>query len=343
MPESKDVVIFYSWQTDSPDRTNRRAIRDALRAASSKLEESFSASSLRLIVDEATRDDPGSPNIPQRIIEKIELSDIFVCDVTTINVAATNLQRKTPNPNVVFELGYAVARLGWPRIVMLFNEAFGSVSDLPFDIDRQRVSRYKFEESAQPNKEAKNALETLVTGALKLLLDKNPPKAAHALNPDQERRRRDVINLRWLFENVHWPTLEEHLGEAPKFVGDNVLHFQEMFHSIFRSKSFHLYDQDLFKKILRVDELWERSLAFYPHYVPQMGARRSVFTPRLPVWTKVQERDWNAMEAILRELEPALDDLLRDVRERYLEIDLDETSRTAWNEYVKCLRRPSGS
>src|SRR5260370_41570639 len=119
MPESKDVVIFYSWQTDSPDRTNRRAIRDALRAASSKLEESFSASSLRLIGDEATRDDPGSPNIPQRIIEKIELSDIFACDVTTTNVASTSLQRKTPNPKVVFELAAAVARPDCARIGLL--------------------------------------------------------------------------------------------------------------------------------------------------------------------------------------------------------------------------------
>jgi hypothetical protein len=246
MPKSRDVVIFYSWQTDSPNRTNRRAIRDALLAASSKLEESFSEPGLKLIVDEATRDDPGSPNIPQRIIEKIELSDVFVCDVTTINVAASNIQRKTPNPNVVFELGYATARPGWPRIVMLFNEAFGEVSDLPFDIDRQRVSSYKFEESAA-NKEAKGTLERLVTDALKLILEKNPPKAAPALNPDQERRRRDVINLRWLFENVHLPTVEEHLRDAPKFVGDNVLHFQEMFHSIFRSKSFHLSIGDAYR------------------------------------------------------------------------------------------------
>lgn len=339
MVGTKDVVIFYSWQTDSPNRTNRQAIRDALRAASSTLEEALAANSLKLAVDEATRDDPGSPNIPQRIIEKIEMSDIFVCDVTTINVAASNVKRKSPNPNVVYELGYAVARLGWPRIVMLFNTAFGSVSDLPFDIDRQRVSPYAFPDSAASSKEAKRGLQNLVTEALRLILEKNPPKAAHAPNPDQERKRRDLINLRWLLESVHWPTLEAHMKEAPQIVRDSTLHFYEAFHGIVRSKSFHLYDAPLLQKIVRVDELWGSSLAFGTHYVAQAGADRLIFSGRLPLWTREQERDWKKIVAILSKLEPALDDLLQDIRERYLELNLEESSMTAWKSYVALQKR----
>ena len=75
-------------------------------------------------------------NIPQAVLDKIRQSDIFVGDLTT-----TVASIAAPNPNVVFDLGYAVAGLGWPRIVMLFNKAFGKFpNDLPFDVDRQRAS-----------------------------------------------------------------------------------------------------------------------------------------------------------------------------------------------------------
>jgi len=71
-------------------------------------------------LDEATRNVPGSPNIPMTIFDKIIKSDIFICDLTTINTNATDIQRKTPNPNVLIELGFAISQLGWHRIIMLF-------------------------------------------------------------------------------------------------------------------------------------------------------------------------------------------------------------------------------
>jgi hypothetical protein len=338
MASSKDIVIFYSWQTDSPDATNRRAIRNALRNASSELEAVFSKEKLRLILEEATRDEPGSPNIPQRIIEKIDRCHIFVCDVTTINFGATNVKRKTPNPNVTYELGYAVARLGWSRIVMLLNKRFGSLTDLPFDIDRQRASPYHLDESAARSTKPNADVQRLVLDALKLILEKNPPFSAKTLNPEMERRRRDVINLRWLMVNVHWPTVEEHLKDAPRFVSDDLLHFFEGFQGVLQSKSFYLYDRKLARKLEEVHQHWARSIFYYAHYVP-LRKKGLVFSGRLPIWTPEQKKDWDKMVAALKKLEPALDDLLKDVREEYLEINLNETNQAAWNAYVALQNR----
>src|SRR5713101_3413873 len=103
MGEPKTLRVFYPWQSDLPDATNRRAIRNALTSTSSALQERYSAQDLRFVLDEATRDVPGSPSIPEEILQKIDASDIFVCDVTPINSSATEA-RKTPNPNVIFEL-----------------------------------------------------------------------------------------------------------------------------------------------------------------------------------------------------------------------------------------------
>ncbi|WP_072426965.1 TIR domain-containing protein [Chitinimonas taiwanensis] len=155
-----DFSIFYSWQSDLPDETNRRAIRSALRTASSSVEAEYPG--LRIALDEATRGEAGSPNIPLTILEKIKTCDAFVCDITTINASASSEYRKTPNPNVLFELGYAVAHIGWGRIVMLFNEALGTFPlDAPFDIDRHRVSTYRLSRAEAGSKSALASLSNL--------------------------------------------------------------------------------------------------------------------------------------------------------------------------------------
>lgn len=61
--------------------------------------------------DEATRGVFGSPNIVAKIHEKIELCDVFVADITT--VTSPRAKRSCPNPNVGYELGFAVAHIGW--------------------------------------------------------------------------------------------------------------------------------------------------------------------------------------------------------------------------------------
>jgi hypothetical protein len=182
--ETKDFVVFYSWQASLPDATNRRLIREALRTASSRLEGEFSDAALRIIVDEATRGRPGSPNIPATILEKVKSADVFVCDLTTINKEAPEGQERVPNPNVIFELGYAVAHLGWDRIVMLFNTAYGSFPvDMPFDIDRQRASPYKYglpgngrELTTKQLSGLKEPLINLLFDALKEIIEHNPAR-----------------------------------------------------------------------------------------------------------------------------------------------------------------------
>src|SRR5262249_43548264 len=65
----------------------------------------------------------------------------FVCDVSCIN--GDKGGRPTPNPNVLIELGYAASALGWDRIILVLNEVFGPVEDLPFDLRVKRTIRYR--------------------------------------------------------------------------------------------------------------------------------------------------------------------------------------------------------
>lgn len=71
---SERLTIFFAWQSDLPNKTNRSAISQALRTAATAVEEQFADRALRIALDEAVRDEPGSPNIPETIRAKIQAS-----------------------------------------------------------------------------------------------------------------------------------------------------------------------------------------------------------------------------------------------------------------------------
>ena len=114
-------------------------------------------------VDHDTKNVPESPDIAATIVEKIEACALFVCDVSIINKGATS--RLTPNPNVLIEMGYAVKSRGWKRVVCVFNEATGSIEDLPFDLRHRRVRAYRLDDG-QEKAEVRKLLAQLLKADL---------------------------------------------------------------------------------------------------------------------------------------------------------------------------------
>src|SRR4051812_6751318 len=112
--------IFYSWQSDLP--ANRAYLQECLENAIGRLP--------NYELETATRNSRGAVDIAQTILQKIDESDMFVADVSIINPDAES--RKTPNPNVLYELGYAVAKKGEGPIIMVVNTDTTDTAELPF-------------------------------------------------------------------------------------------------------------------------------------------------------------------------------------------------------------------
>lgn len=76
------------------------------------------------------------------MFEKIDRSDMFLADVTLVGkikpLKEGGKRKRTPNPNVMTEMGYAAARMGWERVICVMNEYYGCREDLPFDIESKR-------------------------------------------------------------------------------------------------------------------------------------------------------------------------------------------------------------
>lgn len=88
-------------------------------------------------LDHDTKDIPGTPDLAGTIFEKISSATVFVADISFVAINLSN-NRKVANPNVLIELGYAIAKLGSDRVLCVLNNATGQVEDLPFDLRHKR-------------------------------------------------------------------------------------------------------------------------------------------------------------------------------------------------------------
>jgi hypothetical protein len=324
--------VFFAWQSDSPNETNRRLIRAGLRHASSRLEGEHPG--LHVVLDEATRDMPGSPDIPSTILAKIREADAFVADITTITDPAA--AKPCPNPNVLIELGYAVSQVGWPRIVLLFNEAHGQFpTDVPWDVGRHRISRYtaRVGEVVAPRGAGNQALFQLMYDALAAIFTTRPPKPSEndEVPPAVRKRRRDVEALRALLTTMDLAALDYffldriHVGQIPS----EVFHYWEDFNGIVTASLFHLYDGRLSGVVQTFHKNWAKTFSFGEYFE---GGRGNYSVWRMPgdvFKTRAEEEAWHAFQQAGNMAHRALNKLLKYVRDQYLEIDIRETSGAA--------------
>jgi hypothetical protein len=156
-------TIFYSWQSDLPNSTNRGLIQKALDGAAKALVKEGTVD-VQPVIERDTFGIPGAPDIAKAIFDKIDAADVFVADVSIIN--RKDGGKLTPNPNVLVELGYALGVLGDARIILVANTEYGEIKELPFDLRMRRTVPYRATEGAGDIATARNDLQGKLTGAL---------------------------------------------------------------------------------------------------------------------------------------------------------------------------------
>ncbi len=164
-PRMKTINIFFSWQSDLEPKETRHIIQDAICKAKKHLQEIVA-----IEADRDTKGQTGSPNIEEVIFDKIRSCDIFIADVSIVNKYTAQIQsttdkeditdvdktsereerkelkkhktRFTPNPNVIEELGFAAAIVGWNNVICIMNTDYGRKEDLPFDLSHHRITDF---------------------------------------------------------------------------------------------------------------------------------------------------------------------------------------------------------
>ena len=138
-------TVFYSWRDDPDRKLNRSFIQKCLEAAIKKVNREDLSD---LVVDRDTKNVAGMPDIGHTVMEKIDKAAVIIADLTIINPAWIRREDERPvsNPNVLFELGYALGKRGAARLVGVVNVAFGPVEELPFDIRPKRLMTYSLKD-----------------------------------------------------------------------------------------------------------------------------------------------------------------------------------------------------
>ena len=201
-------TVFYSWQSDRPNRTNRGFIMEALERAATVLRSDESVA-VEPVIDRDTAGVAGSPEIAATIFAKIARADVFVPDVSLVTSADT--KRQSPNPNVLLELGFAISTLGWDRVILVMNTAFGDQTSLPFDLRGRRVVSYNCLEILEMGKKGheRKLLEKRLTEELRKVFKMQ----ASSRSSEKEARWKSLSVLARKFQAERLDLLS--LGEAP--------------------------------------------------------------------------------------------------------------------------------
>ena len=167
-------TVFWSWQADLPAKSNREFIRNCLAEAVKQVSTALDVDEMeRVDLDHDTKDTLGMVDISEAVLNKIRACAVMVADVTPI--ATTEPGKSLPNPNVMVELGYAMASIGFGRIIAILNTANGDKEEaLPFDIRNRRILTYTLSteaSKAERDAERKTLIREL-TGAIKINITK---------------------------------------------------------------------------------------------------------------------------------------------------------------------------
>ena len=133
-------TLFYAWQSDTPSVTGRNFVEDAATKALKRIDAS-GVLGLAPRLDKDTKDVSGTPDIANTILDKIRTSSAILADLSFIGKGSLRPKSEPkllPNPNVLLELGYAIAHLGWERVICVINTHYGEKEDLPFDLRHRR-------------------------------------------------------------------------------------------------------------------------------------------------------------------------------------------------------------
>ena len=147
MTDNKSFTVFFSWQSDVPE--NSDFLRSFIKTSIKKLE---TTQNVNVLYDEASRSVVGSQKVEEVILEKIRACDVFIADITPITRIETEEGEKKrikllPNPNVAFELGYAMHCLPLEQVLIVLPTGIPH-GQLPFDFNHNRL--IEFDEQTNP-------------------------------------------------------------------------------------------------------------------------------------------------------------------------------------------------
>lgn len=273
------MKLFYSWQSDIKNHINFSFIDEAIRTALTEINK-LNPNTV-ITPDRDTKGEAGAVDIQTTILKKIANSDMCVFDVSIVNSQYKDI-KKSINPNVAFELGYAVSQIGWNNIILVFNEHYGDVkTDIPFDLQRHRVLVYNFDGE---NNKRKNSMKNL-TDSLKeaiLTIIKNPHSNENIESVEEKKKIHDEKVIKEFLGKFNISEFEKFIKDIKikEKSSDNILKYYEQISDYVMSSEYFLYDKE-FKRLSEqfvkaLDLIFEDEFLYFIHFRNGLEKRKLI-------------------------------------------------------------------
>lgn len=306
MISADELKAFYSWQSDLPENENRYFIKGILEESIKKLNVKINEN---IRIDESLANTSGSPDIKSTVLHKIENSSFFIADVS---ICSKNEKGKyLSNSNVMFELGYAVAHLGWNRIILLINEDICKPEELPFDIRGHGVLPYTIKKRASFVNQMQKELEKI----------HSLPIAKKLLDKDKIKRDRDIENLTHLFTYIDFFCLEYYFREGPSYLTFDLLDFFDNLKIIYNSMGFFLYNEEIKSLLEKIYQDYKEITSHPDMY--DSGNNNRYYLIKDTDYKKIHDFT-NSSIKTSESLKKNLDLFIKVIRKDYLEIDIEK-------------------
>lgn len=323
------ATLFFSWQSDTLYQAERTVIRAALSGCSKKM--ISDNKNISLFITESVQDTSGALYIPDVIMKKIRQCDIFIADVTPITTLnSIDKNKNIPNPNVVFELGYAVAHLGWDRIILLYNVEKHELNSAPFDFDRHKI--IKFNASADEKKSQINTLEGVLLKEISGILTINPPRST-VKSPVDIKQERDALTIRGFINDIDMHQMSQMFSSMPNHLPKEIINISDHIFSNINDVNFYLYN----KKSLDIIQLFAAKFENVIKYLDFYEDGQLISHKKLNLrYIGLVDRELGTDTLIeitdaMLDLKQAYKALVKMLHEDYMEIDIRDAMKKSQN------------
>ena len=308
MCQQADFIIFYSWQNDN--KFTKKYIRDVLNQLKKTIQ------NVKIVIDEATRDVSGSPDIVSSLCRKIKNADLFIADISLFPMEN---KKKTPNANVLFESGYASAFLGEGRVIFLLDLDSGSAENCPFDISHRRITSFCSKQEMY-----KKILSKCIQESIYAIIKKDPPKT---LIVQELERIKDIHKLKRLLEVFNIDAVNSGLQKLPNQLQKSFIDYFEMLkYEYLAPSNRYFYDNHIecfFKEILTMFSKLSDFVEPYCGYSPNGGNAYLVDSSSIP------KNFYDVTEKMRNDMLLLIDGFTHYLHNFYQEVDIHQTNRSA--------------
>lgn len=177
-------TVFFIWQSDVTQSRSR--IESTLK----KVTRDLSDEDFIVGLDKDTAGIPGSPTIDHVVLDKIARADAVVADLTLVGHTPEE-DKQLPNPNVLFETGFAFGTVGRHKVILVRDLKYGVAGTVPFDLRQRRLIEFNEPKELRPRLQA--AIDSILRAEAPLPGDRHERAHIVRLIRDKSPTRRKAL------------------------------------------------------------------------------------------------------------------------------------------------------